>query len=75
MSVVINNEEFRIRDIALQPVQIDNSVPEYLIHVGSLNKGEWVYVLTLDGTYGEEGAIHQAEIIIESIAPISFVIN
>jgi hypothetical protein len=75
MPVWIDEEQFRISEIIRQPVQIDDTFAEYLLHVGSLAEGEWVYIAVLDRAYGENGMITAAEIVIESIAPKSFVLN
>lgn len=75
MHVRIGEEQFRIRSILPQPVLVDNTFAEYLLHVGNLAEGEWVFVAVLDGMYGNNGEIEEAEIVIESIAPMSFVMN
>lgn len=75
MLVWIGDEKFHITEIQKQPIQVDDSFAEYLLHVGDLHEGEWVYVAALDHTYGEDGMIIQAEIVIESIEPVRFVVN
>lgn len=74
-TVKIEDTEYEIESISLQPVQVNDSFSEYLLHVGGLSKGEWVYAVTLKNAYGENGIIFSADIIVESIAPMSFVIN
>lgn len=75
LNVHLNGETYGISEIALQPVQIDESFPGYLVHLGGISQGEWVYAVVLDGTAGADGGIYEAQIVIESIAPMSFVIN
>lgn len=75
MKVRLNEEEYAIAQIAVQPVQIDATFPEYLIYLGGLTRGEWVYEIVLDDTVGTNGGIYEAEIVIESISPVTFVIN
>ena len=75
MQVRIGEAQYQIRQIVQQPVQIDDTYAKYLLHVGGLSEGEWVYVAVLDGTHGDDGNIVEAEIVIESIAPMSFVMN
>jgi hypothetical protein len=65
----------RISAVLPQPVQVDDTFARYLLHVGELSEGEWVFAALLDGVYGEEGLIAEAEIVIESIAPMHFVLN
>ena len=75
LEVQIGEEAYAISEIALQPIQIDETFPEYLVHLGGVAQGEWVYAVMLDGTAGEDGGIYEAKIVIESIAPMSFVID
>ena len=75
MPVRIGEETLQISDISLQPVQVDDTFAGYLLHVGGLSEGEWVYAAVLDDAYGDEGMITEAKIVIESIAPMSFVLN
>ena len=75
MQVRIEDAVYQICNISSQPVQVDDTFAQYLLHVGGLSQGEWVYVVELDDPYGEDGMITEAQIIIESIAPMSFVLN
>lgn len=75
MPVRIEENQYHIQDISPQPIQMDETFPEYLHHVGDLAEGEWVYVVTLDQVHGENGTIELAQIVIESIAPMSFMVN
>ena len=75
MKVRLNGKEYGIEEIGSMPVQIDDAFPEYLVYLGGFSLGEWVYAVKLDGVYGEEGGIYEAEIIVESVSPMTFVIN
>ena len=75
MKVRLNGEEYAIEEIAVQPVQIDAAFPEYLAHLGGITQGEWAYAVVLDGAGGANGGIYEAEIVIESISPMTFVTN
>ncbi len=75
LKVQIDGETYEISEIALQPLQIDESFPAYLMHLGRITQGEWAYAVVLDRTAGTDGGIYEAQIIIERIAPMSFVIN
>lgn len=75
LQVHINGEVYKISQIALQPIQVEETFPEYLAHLGELVQGEWVYAVALDRTAGEDGGIYQAQIVIESVSPMSFVTN
>lgn len=73
MKVVIDNKKCEITDIAAQPVAVGNDFSEYALHIGNLQKGEWVYTASVNGE--SEDGIYSAEIVVESISPMSFVIN
>jgi hypothetical protein len=64
-----------VASIAVVPVQVDDQFSEYLCHVGALSRGEWVYEVTLQDALGEDGSIFAAQIVTESIAPLTFVVN
>lgn len=75
MKVWVGEDVYEVSEIALQPVQVTADFPEYLAHVGGIAQGEWVYEVELDGVLGADGGIYEAQIVIESISPMSFVIN
>lgn len=73
MKVIVNGAEYEISDVAEYPVAVGNDFPEYALHVGKLKIGEWVYPVAVNGE-ADEG-IHSVEIVVESVSPMSFVIN
>ena len=75
MQVRIGENQYHLGEISQRPVQVDDTFAEYLVHVGGLAEGEWVYVALVDDVHGEDGIIVEAEIVVESIAPMSFVLN
>ena len=75
MQVRIGEKQYQLGEISQRPVPVDSSFAEYLLHVGDLAEGEWVYVALVDDVHGEDGIIVEAEIVVESIAPMSFVLN
>lgn len=75
MTVKADDKEYQIARVAVQPIQVDSSFPDYLAHVGDLSQGEWVYAVFLDASHGESGGIYQVQIVVESIAPMTFVTN
>ena len=75
MQVRIGENQYQLGEISQRPVQVDDTFAEYLVHVGGLAEGEWVYVALVDDVHGEDGIIVEAEIVVESIAPMSFVLN
>ena len=73
MTVRSEGKEYKITDIAKEPIKVDESLTDYAIHASGLTVGEWVYVVSIDGKHPE--GIQKADIVIESISPISFVLN
>jgi hypothetical protein len=75
MAVDAESGSTTVASIAVVPVQVDDQFSEYLCHVGALSRGEWVYEVTLQDALGEDGSIFAAQIVTESIAPLTFVVN
>lgn len=55
------------------PVQVDDAFTDYMRHVGGLQEGEWVYAFTLDAACPD--GVYAAQIVIDSVSPMSFVLN
>lgn len=73
MTVRSEEKEYTITDIAKTPVRVDESFTDYAIHASGLAIGEWVYAVSIDGEHND--GVHKANIVIESISPISFILN
>ena len=73
MTVRSEEKEYTITDIAKEPIKVDNFLTDYAIHASDLTIGEWVYAVSIDGKLSD--GVHKADIVIESISPISFILN
>lgn len=73
MIVRIGDAEYTVTAVGKEPVVVDSSFSDYTLHVGGLQQGQWVYVVTIDGKLSE--GVYSAQIVIESVAPMSFVLN
>ena len=75
MQVEIKNSDnsYKIIEIEESPEKVTNDMNEYARHLGNFQIGEWVYKCRIDGRV-KEGA-YGADIIVESIAPMTFVFN
>ena len=73
MTVRVGDEECTISEIAIEPKRVDDTMPEYAVHLGGLASGEWVYAVKVSGELSD--GVQKAEIVIESISPISFILN
>ncbi len=72
-TVRIGEMETRIRSIEAEPVELDDSFGAYALHVGNLQAGQWVYPVQTDAVLPE--GIYRAQVITESISPMSFIFN
>lgn len=73
MIVRSEGKEYTVTDIAREPIRVDESLTDYAIHASGLTLGEWVYAVSIDGEHAD--GVHKADIVIESISPISFILN
>ena len=73
MTVRVGDEEYAVSEISTAPIRVDDTMSEYAIHASGLTVGEWVYAVKVNGDIAD--GVHKAEIVIESISPISFILN
>ena len=73
MTVRSEGNEYTITDIAKEPIKVDGALTDYAIHASGLTVGEWVYAVSIDGEHSD--GVQKADIVIESISPISFILN
>lgn len=73
MEVRIQEQHCIITQIAVVPVMAQDNLSDYTLHVGGLQSGEWVYAVQTDAQLPD--GTYAAEIVVESVAPISFVMN
>ena len=73
MTVRSEEREYTVTDIAKEPIRVDASFTDYAIHASGLTVGEWVYAVSIDGEHSD--GVRKADIVIDSISPISFILN
>ena len=73
MTVRCEEKEYIITDIAEEPIRVDGSFTDYAIYASGLTVGEWVYAVSIDGEHPD--GVQKADIVIESISPIAFILN
>ena len=73
MTVRVGDAEYAISEISTVPSRVDSTISEYAVHLSDLTMGEWVYAVKVSGTFAD--GVQKAEIVIESISPISFILN
>ena len=69
----VDGAEGTVISVAAEPVRVDESFTEYMRHVGGLQEGEWVCEIAIDVVC--ESGVHTAKIVVDSVSPISFVLN
>lgn len=75
MAVSLDTQTASIARIAPQPIPADEHFPAYLIHVGGISPGEWIYEVVLDQPLGEDGGIYALQILVERVSPMFFILN
>ena len=75
IQVQLNNNDatLEIVDIEETPEKVTEDMDEYARHLGNLQIGEWVYKCKLNKSVKE--GTYSANVIIESIAPMTFITN
>jgi len=73
MQLSIGDAQGQVLVISAEPQRVDDTFTEYMRHVGGLQEGEWVYPATLEISCPD--GIHAAQIVIDSVSPMSFVLN
>ena len=73
MAVSIGDATYTVAEIPVKPEAAGDNFDEYALHVGEIVQGEWLYAVALDGPYLE--GIHRAAITVDSVSPMSFVVN
>lgn len=73
MTVNVDGNVLSVYEISAKPISVGADVDGYLLYLGGFSEGEWLYEVTAssalsDGTY-------KAEIVTESVSPMSFILN
>lgn len=73
MTVNVDGNALSVSEISTKPIAVSADMDEYLLYLGGFSEGEWLYEVTAnaalsDGTY-------KAEIVTESVSPMSFILN
>lgn len=72
MDVNVNGISCKLSEISGTPVPVDG-LDEYLVHKGGFQAGEWVYTATADADIPD--GVYPADIVVESVSPMFFVVN
>lgn len=73
MTVTVNGQAYRVISVAAVPTEITDSFDAYALHIGGFGVGDWVYTVTVDAAMAD--GTYAAEIVTDSVSPMSFVFN
>lgn len=73
MKITVDGKDYDIINIDNEAKKASDELSEYLLYLGGFGEDDWVYEITAetdlpDGDY-------EAEIVVESISPMSFILN
>lgn len=71
--VRINNESYTLTNVSELPVPAKTTLSPYGLHLADFDDSEWVYASSLDADL--QDGVYKAEIVIESVSPISLLMN
>ena len=74
MIVRVKEKEYVITSVETIPKTIPEGFDEYMLHLSGMHVGEWVFGVTAMQTDLANG-VYEARIVIESIAPMSFILG
>ncbi|MBO5169355.1 MAG: hypothetical protein J6B70_01210 [Oscillospiraceae bacterium] len=73
MEVRIGEDTASVTAISLMPIKAETELSDYIRHVGGFGAEDWVYALQTDAQLPD--GVYSAKIIVESVSPMSFVVN
>lgn len=71
--VTVEDKEYQITTISSSPIKVDDDFSDYMLHIGNMDKNEWVYEIVCNCSL--TNGVYSVQLIVDSIKPISFVIN
>lgn len=74
MSITVNGQTGTVMSVSDMPIMLPEDADPYLMYIGGYNAGDFAYTaeLSVDGL---SDGVYEANVITESIKPISFVIQ
>ena len=73
MTLNVDGNALSVSEISAKPISVSADMDEYLLHLGGFSEGEWLYEVTANSTLTD--GTYKAEIVTESVSPMSFVLN
>lgn len=73
MEISVNGEKGTVTDITTVPIEVTEEFDSYMVYLGEFTRSEWVYIIK--GKAPVSDGIYKVQIRVESISPMSFVLN
>lgn len=73
LTVRIDGAEYAVDPIPAEPVAVGAGLSDYALHLGELQRGEWVYEVGVLASLPD--GVYRADLVVESVAPMHFVLN
>lgn len=73
MEVRIGEDTASVTAISPMPIKAETELSDYVCHVGGFGAEDWVYAVQTDAQLPD--GVYSAKIIVESVLPMSFVVN
>lgn len=73
MTITVDGASLTVSEIAEEPVAVTSETDSYLLYLGGFSEGEWLYEITADAALSD--GTYKAEIVTESVSPMSFILN
>ncbi len=69
-AVRLSGGEYAVTAISKEPIAVDDRFTAYMLRLGGLSVGEWVYQVTLGAEL--PAGVYEASIVTDSVSPISY---
>lgn len=73
MKAAVNGQEFTITDISQEAQELSGDTDSRILHAGSFAAGDWICTAEADTDLAD--GVYEAVITVESISPMSFILN
>ncbi len=73
MTVNVDGNALSVSEISAKPISVGADMDGYLLYLGGFSEGEWLYEVTANAALSD--GIYKAEIVTESVSPMSFILN
>ena len=67
------DKEYNITSISKNPVEANENMDYYILHMANINNGDWVYELSFNAPLKND--VYEMSITVDSVSPISFIFN